>query len=90
MLERDLQPALRFFAVFWRLAASSSEPDDRSVITYSAPSVPLAGTPRFHRMAAYTRCLRCAGAPRRAGAPDVLPVRCKVMPQRNYFRCRIH
>src|SRR6266702_5727194 len=23
------------------------------------------GTPRFHRMAAYTRCLRCAGAPRR-------------------------
>jgi hypothetical protein len=37
----------------------------RSVITYSAPSVPLVGTPRFHRMAAYTRCLRCAGAPRR-------------------------
>ena len=37
----------------------------RSVITYSAPSVPLAGTSRFHRTAAYTRCLRCAGAPRR-------------------------
>ena len=37
----------------------------RSVITYSAPSAPLAGTSRFHRMAAYTRCLRCAGAPRR-------------------------
>src|SRR6516225_9705849 len=37
----------------------------RSVITYSAPSVPLAGTARFHRTAAYTRCLRCAGAPRR-------------------------
>ena len=37
----------------------------RTVITYSAPSVPLAGTSRFHRMAAYTRCLRCAGAPRR-------------------------
>jgi hypothetical protein len=29
MLELDLQPALRFFAVFWRLAASSSEPDGR-------------------------------------------------------------
>src|SRR5664280_34725 len=37
----------------------------RTVITYSAPSVPLAGTSRFHRTAAYTRCLRCAGAPRR-------------------------
>jgi len=37
----------------------------RSVITYSTPSVPLVGTPRFHRKAAYTRCLRCAGAPRR-------------------------
>ncbi len=28
-------------------------------------SVPLVGTSHFHRMAAYTRCLRCAGAPRR-------------------------
>ena len=37
----------------------------RPVITYSAPSAPPAGTSRFHRMAAYTRCLRCAGAPRR-------------------------
>jgi hypothetical protein len=37
----------------------------RSVITYSAPSAPLAGTSRFHRLAAYTPCLRCAGAPRR-------------------------
>src|SRR6266852_1847605 len=37
----------------------------RTVITYSAPSVPLAGTSRFHRMAAYTRYLRCAGAPKR-------------------------
>jgi hypothetical protein len=25
-----------------------------------APSAPLAGTPGFHRLAAYTRCLRCA------------------------------
>src|SRR3974377_527208 len=37
----------------------------RSVITSSAPSAPLAGTSRLHRLAAYTRCLRCAGAPRR-------------------------
>ena len=29
------------------------------------PIAPLAGTSRFHRTAAYTRCLRCAGAPRR-------------------------
>jgi putative tryptophan/tyrosine transport system substrate-binding protein len=31
----------------------------------TVPSAPLVGTPRFHRTAAYTRCLRCAGAPRR-------------------------
>src|SRR6516165_5316559 len=37
----------------------------RTVITYSTPSAPPASTSRFHRMAAYTQCLRCAGAPRR-------------------------
>ena len=37
----------------------------RSIITYPAPPAPLAGTSRFHRIAAYTQCLRCAGAPRR-------------------------
>ena len=37
----------------------------QSIITYSTPSAPLAGTSRLHRTAAYTRCLRCAGAPRR-------------------------
>src|SRR5215813_2599767 len=37
----------------------------RSVITYSTPSAPLAGTSRLRRKAAYTQCLRCAGAPRR-------------------------
>ena len=37
----------------------------RSVITYATPSAPLAGTSRFRRTAVYTRCLRCAGAPRR-------------------------
>jgi hypothetical protein len=49
----------------------------RTVITYSAPSVPLAGTSRFHRMAAYTRCLRCAGAPKRppSGSGLSLPFR---------------
>ncbi len=28
--------------------------------TLAAPSAPLAGTSRFHRFAAYTKCLRCA------------------------------
>src|SRR3954447_25278026 len=37
----------------------------RSVLAYPAPSAPLAGTSRLHRRAAYTRCLRWAGAPRR-------------------------
>src|SRR3954451_18755691 len=37
----------------------------RSVLAEPAPSAPLAGTSRLHRKAAYTRCLRCAGAPRR-------------------------
>ena len=32
----------------------------RSIFTYSAPSAPLAGTSRLHRLAAYTRCPRCA------------------------------
>src|ERR1700676_5004991 len=51
----------------------------RSVITYATPSVPLMGTPRFHRKAAYTRCLRCAGAPRRD--PRAVPgFRCSSLP----------
>jgi hypothetical protein len=37
----------------------------RSIITYSTSSAPLAGTSQLHRTAAYMRCLRCAGAPRR-------------------------
>src|SRR3954462_11208332 len=37
----------------------------RSVRAYPAPSAPPAGPSRLHRRAAYTRCLRCAGAPRR-------------------------
>ena len=32
----------------------------RSIVTYSAPSAPLAGTTRFRRGAAYTGCRRCA------------------------------
>jgi hypothetical protein len=37
----------------------------RSIITYSTSSAPLTGTSQLHRTAAYMRCLRCAGAPRR-------------------------
>src|ERR1700746_1673141 len=37
----------------------------RTVITLSPPSAPPASTLRLHRRAAYTQCLRCAGAPRR-------------------------
>src|SRR5208282_127479 len=32
----------------------------RSIITYSAPSAPLASTSRLRRRAVYTQCLRCA------------------------------
>jgi hypothetical protein len=32
----------------------------RSILTYSAPSAPLAGTTRFRRLAAYTSCRCCA------------------------------
>ena len=32
----------------------------RSIITYSAPSAPLASTSRLRRIAVYTQCLRCA------------------------------
>src|SRR6516164_2764231 len=46
-----------------------------SVITYSASSVSLAGAPRFRRMAAYTRCLRCAGATRRPARDSGLSLR---------------
>ena len=38
----------------------------------SAPSAPLTGTARLHRIAAYTRCLRCARY-RRLGDPRVDP-----------------
>jgi hypothetical protein len=37
-----------------------------------APSVPLAGTSRFRRLAAYTRCPRCAFPPRRPASGSVL------------------
>src|SRR3954467_9688128 len=49
----------------------------RSVLAEPAPSAPLAGTSRLHRRAAYTRCLRCAGAPRRpaSGSGLSLPFR---------------
>src|SRR5271157_4144536 len=44
----------------------------QSIYAYSTSSVPLAGTSRFHRMATYTGCLRCAGAPRRPTIGSVL------------------
>ncbi len=44
----------------------------RSILTYSAPSAPLAGASRFHRWAAYTRCLHCASPPRRPASGSVL------------------
>src|SRR3954449_10540857 len=49
----------------------------RSVLAEPAPSAPLAGTSRLPRRAAYTRCLRCAGAPRRpaSGSGLSLPFR---------------
>ena len=54
----------------------------RSIIAYLAPSVPLTGTARFRRRAVYTRCLRCAGAPRRPPArPSLLSLpRCPCVP----------
>src|SRR4051812_21582039 len=49
----------------------------RSVLAEPAPSAPLAGTSRLHRRAAYPRCRRCAGAPRRpaSGSGLSLPFR---------------
>jgi hypothetical protein len=44
----------------------------QSIHAYSTSSVPLAGASRFHRMAIYTGCLRCAGAPRRPTTGSVL------------------
>jgi hypothetical protein len=44
----------------------------RSIITYPAPSDPLAGTARFHCSAAYTPCLRCAFPPKRPATGSVL------------------
>ncbi len=42
----------------------------------TTPSASLAGTSRLHRSAAYTRCLRCAGAPRRPARPSLLSLPC--------------
>ncbi len=44
----------------------------RSITTYPAPSAPLAGASQLHRPAAYMRCLRCAGAPRRPASGSAL------------------
>jgi hypothetical protein len=44
----------------------------RSINAYPAPSAPLAGTSRLHRLATYTGCPRCAHAPRRPASGSVL------------------
>jgi len=68
----------------WRTAirgVNSSTPEvlapdwvllSQPIFAYSTSSVPLAGTSRFRRMAVYTECLRCAGAPRRPASGSVL------------------
>jgi hypothetical protein len=47
----------------------------QSIHAYSTSSVPLAGASRFRRIAVYTECLRCAGAPRRPTTGSVLSLR---------------
>jgi hypothetical protein len=53
----------------WSSAPGVLAPDwvmlSRSIFTYPTPSAPLAGAPRLRHSVTYTRCLRCAGAPRR-------------------------
>ncbi len=48
----------------------------RSCSLTPTPSVSLAGTARLHRVTAYTRGLRCAGAPRRPAGPSLLSLAC--------------
>jgi hypothetical protein len=53
----------------------------RSSSLTPTPSASLAGTARLHRFAAYTRGLRCAGAPRRPARPSLLSLsRCPHVP----------
>ena len=48
----------------------------RSSSLTPTPSASLAGTARLHRVTAYTRGLRCAGAPRRPARPSRLSLAC--------------
>ena len=48
----------------------------RSSSRTPTPSASLAGTARLHRVPAYTRGLRCAGAPRRPTRPSLLSLSC--------------
>ena len=57
----------------------------QSIHAYSTSSVPLAGTSRFQRMAIYTGCLRCAGAPRRPTTGSALSL---FVPHRHVLRPR--
>jgi len=55
----------------------------RSIITYSTPSAPLAGTSQLHRTAAYMRCLSCG---ERLGHPRAVPgFRCTFLPDMPSF-----
>src|SRR3954471_11789705 len=79
-LERDLQH-FRSVIRTLREAAETTQPDQGTIfqleraeeqevqlleaLAEPALSAPLAGTSRLHRRAASTRCIRCAGAPRR-------------------------
>ena len=44
----------------------------QSINAYLAPSAPLAGSSRLRRIAAYTRCPRCAFRPRRSASGSAL------------------
>src|SRR5664280_1083073 len=60
---------------FWNISMLDSPGSERTACQEgmcSESSEPLAGTSRFHRIAAYTRCLRCAGAPRRPASGSEL------------------
>jgi hypothetical protein len=53
----------------------------RSVITYSTPSVPLVGTPRFHRKAAYTLIRDAFAVRERLAYPQPSWCECNQSPQ---------
>ena len=73
--EAEYSATLEVLAPVWVMLS-------RSIITYSTSCAPLAGTSPLHRKAAYKRCLRCAGAPRRPARSGRTMARCglRMMP----------